>query len=318
MPILPTPLLQVFRHHSATSPSASFVKALDSLMTVNNSSMTDASGARVMHDYFLRSMTDSLETAASQELGLLPAADRAVVASALHAAGLLLLRDRRSASIGERVAELMRASADFCLFVTDRRKRGESAPPAELFFYDRLIAGTTMSLKGLLDDSCLEPEQRSSLGNVLARAGILSGAARWPNAGLPFPNLAGALWAHFGLNAEQMRSAQLLFPSSYFLSNTVWRREPLGDFEYILAKCLEGSSLDTAKSLSARAAALHAGDPFKSAAVHRFHRRLSKASDAISQRPKLVSDLAVIAQTSADDSFVHLPDFLLTALMPRH
>ncbi|HEX5037910.1 MAG TPA: hypothetical protein VFX30_12195 [bacterium] len=318
MSVISRPLLQVFRFHSEASPSANFGRALDSLITVNNSSMAAAPGARVMHDYFLRSMTDNLETAASGELGLLPAADRVVVASALHAAGLLLLRDRRSASIGERVAELMRASADFCLFVKDRKGRGETVSPAELFFYDRLIAGTTMSLKGLLDDSCLEPEQRSSLGDVLARAGILSGVSRWPDVGMPLPNLVGALWTHFGLQEEHLRSAQLLFPGSYFLSNTVWRREPLGDFEYILSKCLEGSSLDTAKSLSARAVSLHARDPLSGATTARFDGRLRKAPDAMSQRPRLLSDLAAIALTAADDSFVHLPGFLLTALASRH
>jgi len=263
-------------------------------------------------------MTATLAQFATSDAELIGPSEWTTAASAFHTAGLLISRRGETPNSPARVNDLYIAMSAFSSHT--RRSLGQRATltARDLFFNDRAIADTILTLKGWWNSGSYQPEVMEPLGAVLAQVGLASGSNRWPLRNSTFPNLAGAFWVFFDeadLSLLEV-TQKLLRPFSYFEAAAAWRPGNLGYQEMILASVLDGHPVS-------RTSVLGRSFPL-SAQQDRTVRSMNEIIDDISSNDGRNTDL-LKPLIKASDTFsgstslrhdAHLPDFLRTAAEP--
>jgi hypothetical protein len=301
------------RQAALTASTPSFAAALNGVVGAHEALQQRLPDTCV--DRSLQTMTNLLSAFSRNDIGRIAPAAWSTAASALHAAGLLVLRRGETPASPARTSDLYQAASDFLLYTgaaaADRRSLG----PKDVFLQDRHLADMVLSLKGWWGSGSFhQPESLLPLGALIVRVGIAAGLQGWAD----FPNLAGAVWAFFdGARLPDFAGAQLLSPLRYFEAAAAWRPDGLGYAEQILGSALEGDPIRRTVLIAKFALNTYREDE----ALLRIQQHCLEAEEGEWSQGDVVDGLAEIgslffpASSRAD---VNLPAFIESALQAVH
>lgn len=262
-------------------------------------------------------MTVGLSTFTGKHMEEISSTSWPLVASALYAAGLLVLLFGENSQSMSLTGDLFQATANFEAERHASASNLRTLAADQLFLCDRYLGDTLLSLKGWLQPGSLEFASQISLGRILARLGMASGAMNWPRRDVELPNLAGAVRTFFDGGAPEMfHGARLLQSMVYFQTAAGWRINSLGYLETILAGVLDGIPAERTGRLASEATKLFPND----GSIRRLHRNLSAAASREEELGAVFNELeGWFGQTSGSGAAeVSLPLFLQAARSAIH
>lgn len=235
-------LMVSMRQAALTATTPSFAAALCGVIGAYDS--VQARTSNFSMDRSLQTMTNALASFAASDIDLISPSSWTMAASAVHTAGLLVSRRGETPASAARVNDIYIAASHFSSHTRQCGNQRRSVAPRELFFNDRALADTILTLKGWWNPGTFEPEVLEPLAGVLTQVGLASGTIRWPQQGTALSNLAGAIWVFFdGGNSSLFEGVKLLRPFTYFQAAALWRPGTLGFQEMLLASVLDGDSI---------------------------------------------------------------------------